>query len=136
MGQVLKWRALTSYWESETAIRRIQQKLDKLPSEEEATKLVKETASSLLELSGEILRHTWIEQAQAIGNTDIQKAQEYANALKILGGPHDPNEYPHAKRVQEVNFPSALMAFPIWATTNLSTKSNFPFSQIFATLPL
>lgn len=123
---VTKWQNLVSFWAEDAAVSNSQRKLDALPSEEDALEAVKRTSSVLLELGGEFLRGSWVERARQASNEELRRAGDYASAMEALAGEYDPLVYHRAKSTAQSAFKAALTIFPIWATTNLSTKSNFP----------
>ncbi len=85
-------------------------------------------ANAMLELGGQVLRDTWLQEAKAMSNAELQSVRDYATAAKILAGPYDPSTFAFAKSTEVAHFPTALQLFPVWATTNLAAKSSFPLS--------
>ena len=123
-----KWHALVSFWTSESAVRELERKLSTLPDEADALTRLGNSQRAMLQMSRDVLRENWLERSISLSNTEVQHLRDYAEALNILGGPYDPNAYGAALSTAEKCFPIALRLFGVWATTNLSTKSNFPLT--------
>ena len=126
---VTKWHNILAFWKAHAGMMHIQTQLAGLPPEEAATQAVKTTSDTLLELSGTIMRATWLERAQSLSNDLLQKAHDYVSAVEALGGPYDSKTYRGLKDIEQSNLKYAVNVFPIWATTNLSAKTNFPLSN-------
>ncbi|MCB0002067.1 MAG: DUF2075 domain-containing protein [Anaerolineae bacterium] len=107
-GQIRKWLNLLVYWTESAAVKRIEEGLAQLPNETQAIVNVKATGDRLLQLGGQVLQDTWFGTAAQATNAQIQGARDYVSSPRPS------------------TFTSAQVLFPVWATTNLSTKTNFP----------
>ena len=123
-----KWRHLVKFWEAESAQRRVRDEIERLPDETAAARKVKDTADALLALGGRLLRATWLDGAGRMDNAQLQKVRDYAAAVLTVSSKYDPATYGELKGIEEASFPAALQLFPVWATTNLATRSNFPLT--------
>ena len=121
-----KWHNLVSFWTADGAIRGLERQLGSLPAEAEAIEQAKEAADALLALGGDVIQNDWLERAKRMGNANLQNIRDYAAAVKILLGAYDRYAYGSARSRKDAYFPTALQLFPVWATTNLTAKSNFP----------
>ena len=124
ISHLTKWRNLVSLWEIDEAIRGLRERLETLPSESELVSLATQLKEKQAAVSAKLMRSRWLEHAKGLDTSTLQKAHCYASALKQQSGSYDPSTYGDLKASVENNLPSALEVFPIWATTNLSAKTN------------
>ena len=104
------WGHLLAFWVEDAAVKRLQQQLAHLPDEQVVELKVKSADDLLLDLGGRLLQDTWFDRAKLASTLQVQRARDYA------GSPRSDK------------FASILNLFPIWATTNLAAKPNFPLA--------
>lgn len=126
-----KWHNLVSFWSADASSKHIEGLLAELPSEKEALANLKSSQDEMLQLSGEIMRATWLERAQEASNEVLQKVYDYVAAVEELTRGYNPETYYYYKDVEKANLSAAVQIFPIWATTNLTAKTNFPLIDGF-----
>ena len=124
------WRSLASYWKAAASLQQVTYRLTQLPGEAEAAQSVRQYNDRLMALSGDILRQTWNERAHRIPNLVMQQASTYAAAVEELSRPaYDSASYSQHKADEKNNLSAAVKLFPVWATTNLSARTNFPLED-------
>jgi hypothetical protein len=126
-----KWHNLVSFWSADASSRFIRDSLSSLPTEDEALVHLRETQDELLRLGGEILRATWLARARKVRSETLQKTHDYITAVEQLSGEYNKDTYNSYKVIEKENLSAAVEIFPIWATTNLSAKTNFPLANGF-----
>jgi hypothetical protein len=126
-GHLTKWRNLVSLWGITAAIQHLEKQRNDLPTEVQAVKRVKELQNQQYKVSASLIRSHWIERVKALDTATIQQARYYVSAVEQLGE-YDPVRYRELKSAEEGYFPAALQVFPIWATTNLSARTNLPLT--------
>jgi hypothetical protein len=128
ISHLTKWRNLVAFWEINEAIRGLQGHLETLLSESELVESANKLKHKQGTLSAKIMESRWLEHAKDLDTSTLQKAHRYASAVQQLSlpGPYDRSTYGGLRASVEENLPAALEVFPIWATTNLSAKTNLP----------
>jgi DNA polymerase III delta prime subunit len=129
VSHVTKWHNILAFWKANAGMVHVQLQLAKFPNEENAILNVKRTSDELMDLSGEVMRATWVDRAQKADNELMQKVHDYVSALEALTREYDSFSYQYFKSMEQNNLVHAVKLFPIWATTNLAAKSNFPLSN-------
>ena len=127
-GHLNKWRNLVSIWEVTAAIQHLENQRRELPTEAQALNTVKELENQQYNVGASLVCSHWLEQIKTLDTTTIQQVQYYVSAVEQLTGKYDRAQYRELKSAEENYFPAALKVFPIWATTNLSAKSNLPLT--------
>jgi hypothetical protein len=122
-----KWRHLVSLWETSQAIRHLERQRKTLPAEREALARVRDLQDKQFELGAKIITARWLERVKGLDTRTLQKARDYVSAVQQLSLGHVPY-YADLKSAEEANLPAALEIFPVWATTNLSARTNLPLS--------
>lgn len=125
------WHNLVTFWSADAIYKETRASLEKLPSEENALVNLKNSQDKMLQLSGEILRATWMERAQEASNEVLQKVHDYVTAVEELTKDYNPDTYKYYKSIEKTNMRAAVQIFPVWATTNLTAKTNFPLVDGF-----
>jgi len=128
ISHLTKWRNLISLWKTEEVIRETQRQLEALPSEDELVTLAKDLERKKTEAGTRIIGARWLEHAKGLDTTTLQKARDYASASQQLAEGYDSSKYGYLKTTTEDSLQAVLQVFPVWATTNLSTKTNFPLT--------
>ncbi len=130
IGHITTWRNIVCFWIADYGYQHTSRELEKLPSEEQAQNHLKQMEAKMLTISGQILRTKWIEQAQKLDNEIYQKVSDYIAAVEKTSGGEESNEnYIAYKAKEKENFIAASQMFPIWATTNLTARTNFPLKS-------
>jgi hypothetical protein len=128
ISHLTKWRNLVSLWDIDEAIHSLRERLEKLPTESELVSLTRQLKEKRSIISAKLMRSRWLNHVRDLDTSILQKVHRYASALEQLSGPYDPSTYRRLKASVENNLPAALKVFPIWATTNLSAKTNLPLT--------
>jgi len=127
-GHLTKWRNLVALWEITATVQHLEKQRKDLPTEIQAVNRVKELQNQQHDVGMSLVRSHWLEQVKALDTATIQQARYYVSAVEQLAGEYDSAQYRELKSAEEAYFPAALKVFPIWATTNLSTKTNLPLT--------
>jgi len=127
-GHLTKWRNLVSLWEVTAAVQHLEKQREDLPTEIQAVNRVKELQNQQHDIGASLIRSHWLEQVKALDTATIQQARYYVSAVEQLARKYDPAQYRELKSAEEAYLPAALKVFPIWATTNLSAKTNLPLT--------
>ena len=107
------------YWRLKFNREDIERKLSELREEDDLLKDEVELKSAIVESGKRLFRFSWENRFQQANADTIQRAKNFAKALD-----------PAQKSGQAANyFYSAMKLFPVWATTNLSVRSNFPLES-------
>jgi len=122
-----KWRHLVSLWETSQAIRHLERQKETLPAEREALARVRDLQDRQFELGAKMITARWMERVKGLDTQTFQKARDYVSAVQQLSQGYVPH-YADLKSAEEANLPAALEIFPVWATTNLSARTNLPLS--------
>ncbi len=127
-GHLTKWRNLVFLWETIATIQKLEKELDEYPTEAQAVKKVKTLEAQQYSTGASLMRSHWLERVKALDTATIQQARDYVSAVEQLAEKDDLTslQYRILKSNEEEYFTAALQVFPTWATTNLSTKKNFP----------
>jgi hypothetical protein len=128
ISHLTKWRNLVSFWEMDEAIRGLRESLEKLPTEGELVELAKQLKRKQVEASAKTMKARWLGHIKDLDTATLQKVHDCASAFQQLSGPYDPSAYRVLKTAIDKNLQAALDVFPIWATTNLSARSNLPLT--------
>jgi len=122
------WRMTLSFWKAQDSIHILSDELGKIPKEEVLANESRELGKDLFGLGAKILALQWEKYAREQDRAVFEQAESYASAVRQLLEERFTPEYSQLKSIEERCFPSVMKLFPVWATTNLSAKSNFPFS--------
>lgn len=76
-----------------------------------------------------ILRQHWLQQVQQAPQEVRDRASDYGEALAMISQSERREDYNVLKDRVERYFSDALEVFPVWATTNLSARANFPLTS-------
>ncbi len=120
------WRNLIVFWDTETKLRNLERQLDELPNETLAIQAVQKASADLLSAGGEILRKIWELRSRQLPSEVVKGALDYVQAVEQLSQGYNPALFHRLKQAEEENFRYAVRVFPVWATTNLAAKTNFP----------
>jgi len=126
VSHLTKWQHLLSLWEAGAVVDHLREQLDAVPDEQQAVEAIRTLKKKLFQGGAELVRVRWLERVRDASTDVLQQAGRYASAVRQLSERYDPETYANLRCSQEDNFHSALLVFPIWATTNLSAKSNLP----------
>lgn len=126
ISHLTKWQHLGSFWEADAKIGHLKQQLDDLPTEEQALEAIRSLQREQFQTGARLVSGRWLERVKNTSTDVLQQARRYASAVEQLADGYREDSYAQLKSSQEGNFPSALRVFPVWATTNLSAKSNLP----------
>ena len=91
------WHNLTFFWKLNAITKQFEETLETLPAEEYVLKELTAVQNKIITLSGELMRLTWLERANQLGNETIQKVYDYVHAIEMLSSGYDPNTYQHFK---------------------------------------
>lgn len=126
VSHLAKWEHLLSLWEIDAKSAHLQEQLDELPTGQQAVEAVRNLKQEQFHAAAKLVKACWLEWVRGTSTEVLQEARRYASAVEQLAQGYDPESYAYLKSSQEDNFRSALRVFPVWATTNLSAKSNLP----------
>lgn len=133
LNYIRDWQNLLGFWKADAGYQHTTRKLAVLPSEEQAIEMLNSHREQMFDLGGLIMRLTWQHRVRQAPNEIVQKVNDYIAAVEALSpedlSPADKNKY---KDIEKANLSPTIQLFPIWATTNLSARTNFPLeSQYF-----
>lgn len=128
ISHLTKWQNLISLWKTDEAILGIRRQLETLPPEDELVALAKDLERKKTEAGTRMICARWLEHAKGLDTMTLQKTRDYASASQQLAETYDPSAYSHLKSITESNLQAALQVFPVWATTNLSARTNLPLT--------
>jgi len=125
------WRTLATCWKTSNALSQVKSKLAELPTEAYVVDAVVQESKHLLELSGKVLRAVWEERVRGLDSPTIQSIYDYITAIEQMTNPAGTANYKQNKAIEGETLASAIRAFPVWAATNLSSRTNFPLKGGF-----
>jgi len=127
------WKDIFSIWDILRRLERIRQEIRSLPNEERIIESLTSLRAQFVNLSRQILHHAWFSRVVVLDNKITQGARAYAEAMQGLAldkvDKVDKNTKNNYARMRVAHLPDALKVFPVWATTNLSAKSNFNLAE-------
>ncbi|MCX8061564.1 MAG: AAA domain-containing protein, partial [Anaerolineales bacterium] len=129
IAHLTKWHNIVFFWKANYGCQQTSQSLAKLPTEDQARSALNELQGKMLTTSGEILRTKWFERASKLDNEVYQKTSDYITAVEKTADFGDREDYKAYKATERENFIAASQMFPIWATTNLAARTNFPLES-------
>lgn len=122
------WRSILSFWKTQDVITGLQRELKLMSTEDTLVLETRELGEALFKLGGKILTEKWKKNSRSLDANTFQKANQYVSAAKQLLEGGLSTSYAQVKGMEEDALPSVMQLFPVWATTNLSAKSNFPLT--------
>lgn len=127
------WRNVVALWSASAMLKQTQRELRRLPTEAEVLAKTQALTGKLYAGAAEYIRLNWLEQVKGIPTAVIQGAKHYVSAVRQLlemkqDDGYNPSIYRERKIAEERYLPDALRVFPVWATTNLSAKTNLPLT--------
>jgi len=123
------WRNVLSFWKTLDVIKALKDELQITPTEDVVAPEARELGDSLFKLGAKMLTAQWKINAWRQVSSTFQQAEQYVSAVRQLLEKDSSPNYSQLKRAEEEFLPAIMKLFPVWATTNLSAKSNFPLSS-------
>ena len=128
-----RWREVVALWTARALHKQAMSEAKRLPSEVAALQIVKGLADKLFATGTEYLRSVWLERVKNLPSKVVQDASHYIAAMRQLADirweePFDRAAWRDLKMAESEHLPDALRVFPVWATTNLSAKTNLPLT--------
>jgi hypothetical protein len=120
------WCDTFNLWQLNRRLERIKQEVASPEDTERLQQQVTLLRTELIQASRKLLHYVWFSRILQLDNSVLQKARVYAEATQALASDRTPDNERRDYRQSRVNhLPDAMQVFPVWATTNLSAKSNF-----------
>ncbi len=114
------WRNILSYWNAKDGIRALQAELMSMPGEEALVAEARALGDSLFKLGGKILSDQWKKNTLNQNSSVFQRAEQFVSAAR-----QSLESGSSASFAKDDNLIAVMKLFPVWATTNLSARSNF-----------